>query len=261
MSNPAQSEISEADARAMVRLLGDTSAVRGGHSEQKRFLLNGLCEIIAADSWVWGLACLMVADHPPVYVGLLFGGFTDSTYSAFTRAYEHPDMAPFQQRFAAELAEKRTHLTRTRQQLDPEEEYLKSGVASLWQMADINGVIMSLRPMDANSFSTVCLYRRFAAPPFSLRENRIAHIVLSEVPWLHAQGWPEDRGVSVPRLTPRQRMTMNLMLNGQTRAQIARHLEISEHTTQDYIKAVFRHFRVHSRAELLARFHRGDGGD
>jgi DNA-binding CsgD family transcriptional regulator len=66
---------------------------------------------------------------------------------------------------------------------------------------------------------------------------------------------------SRPPPAPRQRVTMNLLLQGETRTQIAAHLGISPHTAQGYIKAVLRHFGVHSRPELLARFHRGDGGD
>ncbi len=47
------------------------------------------------------------------------------------------------------------------------------------------------------------LYRAHGKPEFTPRDVRIAHIVLTEIPWLHEQGWPEDRGTSVPHLSRR----------------------------------------------------------
>ncbi len=52
-----KSEILESDARTMVRLLGETAALDGGHAEKKRFLMRGLCNLIRADAWVWTLGC------------------------------------------------------------------------------------------------------------------------------------------------------------------------------------------------------------
>ena len=44
--------VSEADARAMVRLLGETAALDCGHDEKKRFLMQGLCHLVDADCWI-----------------------------------------------------------------------------------------------------------------------------------------------------------------------------------------------------------------
>ena len=54
------STISEADSRSMIRLLGETAAIQGGHAEMKRFLMNGLCDLIGADAWVWTLSIIIV---------------------------------------------------------------------------------------------------------------------------------------------------------------------------------------------------------
>ena len=42
-------------------------------------------------------------------------------------------------------------------------------------------------------------------PRFGARDARLAHIVLSEIPWLHTAGLPEDRGQTAPALSPRLR--------------------------------------------------------
>lgn len=250
-----------ADARAIVRLLGEAAAHPGDLVAKKRHLMNGISGLIGADRWAWGLAAQMEPGKPSVHISLLHGGFTEETYAAFTQAYNHPDMTLVHAGFANELAEKRCHLTRLRQQMDPEESYKKSGAYPFWQASDIEGIIMSLRPLDATTFSIIGIYRRLGAPLFTLRENRIAHILLSEVPALHTQGWPDDHGLLLRDLSIRQRTTLALLVQGYTRQKVADHFRISLHTVNEYVKAIFRHYAVHSQAELIAHFRRGDGGD
>lgn len=81
----------------------------------------------------------------------------------------------------------------------------------------------------------------------------MVHIILSEVPWLHMNGWPEDMGVSIPNLSPRQRTVLNLLLDGLDRKQIASELGISENTVSGYTKDVYRHFSVNSHVGLMKK--------
>ncbi len=74
-------------------------------------------------------------------------------------------------------------------------------------------------------------HRLRGRPAFTARQRRIAHIVLSEVDWLHYAELPPDRGRAVPALSPRQRVVMVLLLlEGRSRDEIARLLHISPHT-------------------------------
>ena len=85
--------------------------------------------------------------------------------------------------------------------------------------------------------------------------------MLTEVAWLHELGWPEDRGVHVPALSKRERLTLNLLTSGASHKVIAEQMGITPYTLRDYIKSVYRHFGVHSHAELLHRLFRGNGMD
>jgi len=58
----------------------------------------------------------------------------------------------------------------------------------------------------------------------------------------------------MPRLSPRLKQTLNLLLTGDSEKQIARRLSLSQHTVHVYVKALHRGFGVSSRGELLARF-------
>lgn len=258
---PSLRSLSEFDVRAIVRLLGEVAASRKDHSGMKRQLMDGLCGLIGAECWVWALGCRMREGEQPIYTSFMYGGFTEERFARFLAAQEHGDMSWLSAPILHELEDQRRHVTRLRQQMDRKNLFEKSEVFRFWCAADIGPIILSLRPLMDDTVGTMALYRGKDRPLFSPRESRIAHIVLSEVPWLHEQGWPDDRGSTVPKLSPRLRLVLNLLLDGQGRKQIAAHLSISENTVSGYSKEIYRHFRVNSHAELMRRFQQGDGGD
>jgi DNA-binding CsgD family transcriptional regulator len=252
----------ETDVRHMVRLLGEIAVLKGGISEKKRYLMEGLCRIIDADAWAWALSCQREPDKPQVYVSLLKGGLSEERFVKLLEAVEHPEMVEVTGHFFQEVNERQEHLTRLRSQITPDlEKFNRSPAAEAWKRADIGPVIMSLRPLDAQSGSTIAIYRAFGRPEFSPREARIAHIVLTELAWLHERGWPEDRGRTVPVLSRRQRLALNLLTSGEGSKQIAARMDVSVHTAQGYIKEIYRHFGVHSQAQLMNRFFQGNGHD
>ena len=60
-------------------------------------------------------------------------------------------------------------------------------------------------------------------------------------------------------LTPRLRETLRCLLEGESEKMVAARLGLSTLTVHEYVKAVYRHFRVSSRAELMAYFLRRSG--
>jgi DNA-binding CsgD family transcriptional regulator len=252
--------LSTADASSIIRLLGEVAIVEGSLAAQKRYLMDGLATIIDADSWAWATSCRFQSDEVPLNSGFLSGGFSPQQFAKFQEALEHPDTAVLNAGLTREFELRQTHLTRHRDQIDTEGLFYKSAVYPIWIAAGVEQVIMSVRPSGDRYISNAGLYRRQGRPPFSPREVKIAHIVLSEVPWLH-DVLPSGLGTVVTQLTPRLRITLNLLVEGQSRTQIAEHLGLSVATVDGYVKDVFRHFRVHSQPSLMARFSVGDGGD
>lgn len=255
------SALEESDVRAIVRLLSVVNGTPGDHLSKKRELMTGLACLIEADRWAWGMAAQMAPDKPSVHLSLVHGGFDEKRYARFSIAYQHPGMAEFHAPFARELAERQSHLTRLRGQFAPDDRYLGSECHRLWLEAGVDDVIMSMRPQGEGLFSIIGLYRDPSRPRFTLRDGKVAHVILAGVPWLHAEGWDGRYTSPVRRLSPRERMTLDLLIQGYTRDEIAGYLEISKHTVNQYAKSVFRHFGVHSQVELIARFKHGDGGD
>lgn len=253
--------LAEDDVRAVVRLLGEVATSHEGLAVRKNRLMNGLCLLTGADSWAWSLGCGLEPGKQPTYLSMAHGGFDEERFAKLIRASGHPDMARQSAFLLAQMQERKSHLTRRHQQFLDEKAYRASGIYPLMCEADLGPFMASLRPVGADSFSTVVLYRRFGKPDFTAREARIAHVILIEVPGLHEQGLPEDRGATVPRLAPRARVVLNLLLDGRSRKDIARHLDMAESTVAGYQRDIYRHFGVNSHATLMRRFHTGDGGD
>jgi DNA-binding CsgD family transcriptional regulator len=57
-----------------------------------------------------------------------------------------------------------------------------------------------------------------------------------------------------PPLSPRERQTLQLLLNGDAEKQIAARLSLSKHTVHVYVKSLYKRFEVSSRGELLAKW-------
>jgi len=145
--------------------------------------------------------------------------------------------------------------------MDPPMLLENSAAGPYWARANIGTLLISQRPMDGGGISGVAVYRELGKPQFNEREGRIAHIILTEVPWLHFRAFPDRESQDITRLYPRHRTILNLLTEGWGRKQIADHLSLSINTVHGYSKVIFKHFGVHSQAELIARLTKGDGGD
>jgi DNA-binding NarL/FixJ family response regulator len=125
---------------------------------------------------------------------------------------------------------------------------------ALWGNAGIGHILVSLYPLDAEARSAIGLYRRLGRPPFTERERLIAHVVVQQVDWLHRDSAGLAARDQVLRLSPRERQVLVFLLAGHAQKEVADRLDLSPYTIGDYVKNIYRHFSVGSRAELLARF-------
>jgi DNA-binding CsgD family transcriptional regulator len=246
--------ITETDSRAMVHLLGETAAIQGTFKQMKAFLMNGLCDLIHADAWAWTLSQQIVPGKVQAFPGYIHGGFSEQRFANFIKALEHPAMGEATAVFYGKVFESGNPTTMCNHEMDTGGAALGADVKKLWQEADIGPVILSGHPVDKTSFSGLGIYRKFTDEVFCPREKQIAHMILSEVPWLHLADWPEDKGAKVPELFPKQRIVFNLLLDGLDRKSIASHMGISQNTVAGYAKDVYRHFGVNSQPQLIRRF-------
>jgi TetR/AcrR family transcriptional regulator, transcriptional repressor for nem operon len=87
---------------------------------------------------------------------------------------------------------------------------------------------------------------------------------------LATQGSPEERSqrsnLAEPALrkkmfplSKRQSLALNFLILGRPHKEIASSMNVSPHTLHGYIKVIYRHFNVHSQAELMNRVYEGHG--
>lgn len=258
---PEPSPITEDDFRAVVRILGDIATMSGSPDEMRTYLMNELCQIIGADCWFWGVSPFMMPGQQPAYLFQNHGGLDEQRLSRLLQAIEHPDSGAMTAPIAQAMIETNGHVTRLRQQIIPDERFLNSPALPLWDAADVGPIILSLRPVKEFGTTIIALYRASSALLFSPREARIAHIVLTEVRWLHEEGMPHTAARPITALPPRCRLILLQLLAGRSRNEIAADLSISLHTVNDYLKQIFRRFGVQSQVQLIARLRNGDGND
>lgn len=253
--------VNETDVRDIVRLLGDVAVLEGTLNEKRFALMTGLCSLIGADAWAWSIAAETRPGAHPAFSICLMDGIPENKFGSLLKAVEHPEMADLQIPFMSEFAKSGPQFTRIRHQFVDEARFRDCGALELWHQAGIDSLILSARHTRCGSVTAIGIYREVGRPAFSERESRIAHIVLSEVDWLHEDVMPNHPDEGVASLSPRLRQVLNFLLTGKTRKEIATELDLSIHTLGDYIKEIYQRFGVRSHPELLRRFFEGDGGD
>lgn len=260
-------ELGEIDVRAIVSILGKSLSGDGDFSEKRSRVLNGIAGLISARSWFWAVTAFDTAalesETPgqPKTTVLDKSGFTEEQFAAYVESQRHPDMAWIAAPLFEACNATEGRVTRHRLQMHPREALENSEVNDLFVKAGMGPIIISQKKKVDNSTAVIAFCRPSGAEEFDARETKIAHIILSEIEWLHENSWPEYPETQAAMLSVRLTSILNLLLEGDPRKMIAQKLGLSEYTVSDYVKAIYKHFDVHSHTELILRFTKGDGGD
>jgi DNA-binding CsgD family transcriptional regulator len=104
----------------------------------------------------------------------------------------------------------------------------------------------------------VDLHRARPSPRFGEVERDLVHLFHQAMVYVYPKFLPlapsSATREAAARLRPSHKATLRALLAGFGDKEIARRLGLSRYTVREYINAVFAHFGVASRAELLARF-------
>ena len=263
MGHDKQVQLCEDEVRAVLRLLAGALTPEDGRTAKVRRLGDGLAEMIGADGWIW-IRTRLARDPqtPPANIDYVMGGGFDSDtlaeYADWSlEVYGQPPENPPMRRLLAGGGP----FTRTRPELVSDAVWGSGLCRRHVDRMKFDAFMYSLLPVvergEATVFSGVLMLRRPGRPEFDDRLARIAHLVVSECGPLHIEGLDVELGEAVAGLTPRLHSVLSLLIDGQTALQIADRLCLSPHTVRDYVKAIYRHFAVCSRAELMHRFLHG----
>jgi len=240
----------------LIRLLTEAREISDGDPAQREYLISGIARIVGAAA---GLA-ILASDSTSRYRGhegeIRVMGWGDAA---------PPRVLPPLLRAFMRLTpgEPGAALTATWQELVTERSWCgpeRAGVAPGSRPACLADVLFSsvrLRAPSRSHVHGVGLCRMRAGPPFSAEERNLVHVFhvacgrLLQAPPRGGDGEVPERAGA--RLSPRQRQALELVLSGLCDKEIAERLGISRYTVNQYTKAIYRHYAVTSRAQLLAR--------
>ncbi len=205
-------DIEEADMRVIVRLLGETASLSGGLMNKKLYLLDGLCNFVGSREWAWALAPTKGASDSFL--------LRRKIGECFDWPVKLPDAAGSTLRPESFSDHSPSH------------------------------IICSAVAVNAHTQSRILLLRDPGEPAYNIREIHLASLVLDEIPWIHWREWKSQRP-SHAKLSPRLQWTMDLLLLGLGRKDIADQIGISEGTVSGYIRKLYQQFEVNSQAELM----------
>lgn len=256
--NIESEDFSDEDIRRMLRLFGGMAILPPAHPIRKRHLLSALCEVIRADSWIWSLCGADHGNGSACCVTFELGNGSQEPIPASSGTTEHEVISLLKESIGRKFFTAGKKADAGDEESDSEDANYQR-VNSVAGTKHLGSALLSFCGLEGRLVSGIALYRRKSLPPFSAREARIAQVVLSEAPWVHEAVGPRDRSKNGRKLFPRQKLVLDLLLQGHGRKSISQSLRISENTVSGYVKDIYKHYQVNSHAGLIRRFHFSEG--
>lgn len=240
--------------RDVFRLLGEMQELGHDAIAWQRRMIEGLCDLVGARQGASLQFAEFTADGQIELRSLIPAGWS------VPAAAEHWEQWLKKGHYREDpildgLTELEARVvTRIRQQVVEDDTWHRSPLAqTVAVVADIDPHLVGFyRKRRRDEIHGISLYRGHGDPQFNLRERNIVHIFNVELRRLYRAG--ELSLAEAPRLSPRERQVLDLLLRGEGEKQVAAALGLSRYTVNDYVKSLYRKHDVSSRGELLARF-------
>lgn len=252
-------DVAPQDLKRVIQVLAGLAA----HSTlepraRKLRLVEGLCEIIQADIYMW-TQIVLDSNSRPSAMSVIDGGWkSPQQRTEFFEFIMSSLAAATEVKLFQRLGTAKFFIGPLTDLVSPNDLAFK-GCRDL----GIDPGLLGCYRVSKNLMCGVGIHRHYpptasssspTPPPMSNREAQIAHLLLADVDALHTDGTDSPVTNRLTDLTERQRTVLLLLLGGESRKQIARQLKLSEYTVADYIQALYRIFNVFSRAELMSLF-------
>jgi DNA-binding CsgD family transcriptional regulator len=248
------------DVRAAFRLVGECRDLGYDPVLWAPHMLAGLCRLLGARAGNGGMirqARPHGALEGSAYYAAGFAPEEGEVYVRFFRTHG-VDRNPGATRYAAWREKPRPGrlITQTRRQVLPDPEWYGSAwYNECHRVIGIDHVLGTIRELAPGGvYHGFNLHRSMGEPDFSERQRRLLHLFHAELGRLIGPVLvsPTD-SYSPTRLPPRVRETLACLLDGDSEKQAAARMGLSVPTVHQYVTALYRHYGVSSRAELLAR--------
>jgi DNA-binding CsgD family transcriptional regulator len=249
------------EVRAALRLVGECRDLGYDPGLWGRHMFAGLCELIGARAAGGGEARKPRSAGAPEAVHHVDAGYEpweQDLFAAFLRTYgldRHPVTIASVGWLTARPQPGRLTV-RTRREFIPDRQWYGSFAYNDYhRVVRMDHCLFSVLELAADGrYSSIVLSRATGERDFAPRHRhqlRLFHEELGRLigPVLVSASDP----FSPTHLPPRVRETLRCLLEGDGEKQAAARMGLSKETVHQYVKTLYRHYRVASRAELLAR--------
>ena len=262
------------DVRRCFDLVHDCLDEGADHTRWLSRLSDGLRDLIGASAVigaeVHGLA--ESADARSRRTGAAVGEHEPSVRSVERRGWDDDTARARWESYARETPVRRTpEFPLLRQRLNggsvrraevwPERTWERSRIFNdVHRACGLDDYVLSVRPLSletndgVSAHLSLFLHRAVGDAAFSERERRMLAIVHDEVATRVGRLLAHAGEPSLDALTPRRREVLEHLLRGLSEKEIAAELCRSRAAVHEHVLAIYRHFDVRSRAELMARF-------
>lgn len=235
--------------RDLLALIGSCGEV--AYEERAEFLVGGILRLFDARAALTVLAYDYTLEGTLRVERVAASGF-DNTYgerylaSVESSACEDPVVA-----LAAGLGD---GAYRRRDIIDDRAWYATRWVVEDFREAGLDDGIYARVGLDERVTECIAVFRPPGARPFTAEDRVLMELFADEVPRLVRPRVHPMIADARRALSPREAQTLERLCRGESEKQVATTLGISRNTVHVYVKALYRHFGVGSRSELLARF-------
>lgn len=248
-----------ADVRRVISLVEELSDVGVEPHAWRLAALKGLQTLVNGQvAFTLDMKNAFPRTAPTLIQPIDIGWETDSARRRFLQYYETGEAAEDPGSVALFASHLTTRfITRSRREMVNDAEwYGSSTVSEARRSGNVDDYLHSsvrLRPGVIQGF---ILYRTWSDTPFQDRQRRIMRLFHGHLLRRIAEGMRQTNMFhGPPMLSPRLKQTLELLLAGKSMKEIADTLSLSHHTINDYLKAIYKRFGVHTRAELIALHH------
>jgi len=247
------------DVRDAYRLIGECRDLGGDPALWQRRMLEGACRLFGVQVATGGEG-RWIRPHRSVEVVSAFDAGFDPRGRDLFMAYQR-ELGPRGDPIFCALQRVPGRLvTRTRRQLVSDADWYRSAACEYRRPLGMDEELTSVYQVaDDGAISVIALARATREPEFSPREQRLVTFFHEELGRLIGHALVSATEPSPDKLSPRLRQTLACLLEGDSEKQVAARLSLSRATTHQYVTALYRHFRVQSRAQLLANAFKRSG--
>lgn len=258
-------DVSLADISGVIRLVREVCDLWDDPGVWREHLLRGACALLG------GNVGMMVADaaskddrfvRPSVIalvgVPLPMRSLAHAAVSEFEqRPYDDvsQNLLPGLTNLYGDMVRQGWVTTTRRQIADDDAYYAAPYYRNFRRHIDCDDYVVSIRIVDVpHRPEAISIDRPHGAPRFGPREVAILKLLHDEIAPLIGTRLATEEHLCRDGLSKRLRETLSLLLEGRSEKEAAASLGLSSRTVHDYVTTLYDHFRVSSRAELLAYF-------